>query len=135
VHLGDVMQQVSDRLDTIVGLRCFAYPPGKVVPPAAVVSYPDKYTFDETYGRGMDRLTLPVVLVVGRPVDRSTRDQIAAYCDGAGASSVKQVLESGTYTAFDAVRVAGVEFDVVAIAAIDYLAATFDLDIAGKGSP
>jgi hypothetical protein len=135
VDLAAVMQAVSDRLDTIAGLRCHAHPPGTVTPPAAVVSYPDTYTFDETYGRGMDRIKLPVVVVVGRPTDRSTRDHLAAYCNGSGASSVKAVLESGTYTAFDVVRVAGIDFDVVTFAAIDYLAAIFDLDIAGKGTP
>jgi hypothetical protein len=134
VDLAAVMQAVSDRLDTIAGLRCFAYPPGSITPPAAVVSYPDTYDFDETYGRGMDRLKLPVVVVVGRPTDRTTRDKLAAYVNGTGASSVKAVLESGTYTAFDVVRVTGVDFDVVTIAATDYLAALFDLDIAGKGT-
>jgi hypothetical protein len=134
VNLANVMQAVSDRLDTIAGLRCFGYPPGTVSPPAAIVSYPDHLTFDETYGRGMDRLTLPVVVVVGRPTDRSTRDRLTAYCDGSGTSSVKAVLESGTYTAFDVIRVTGIEFDTVSIAAVDYLAAIFDLDIAGHGS-
>jgi hypothetical protein len=77
VDLADVMQAVSDRLDTIAGLRCFAHPPGTVTPPAAVVSYPDKYTFDETYGRGMDRITLPVVVwSAGKVSDRSARDQL-----------------------------------------------------------
>lgn len=134
MNLAAVMQAISDRLDTIGGLRCFAYPAPKVNPPAAVVSYPDEITFDETYGRGMDQMTLPVVVVVGKVSDRAARDQIAAYCNGSGASSVKQVLESGTYTAFDVVRVTGVKFDIATIAAVDYLAAVFELDITGHGS-
>lgn len=134
MNLADVMDEIAERLDTITGLRCFAYPPGSISPPAAIVSYPEDYTYDATYGRGMDRLTLPVVVVVGKVSDRSARDQMGAYVDGSGASSVKQVLESGAYTAFDTVRVTGVEFDTVPIAATDYLAATFDLDIAGSGS-
>lgn len=134
MNLADVMQAVSDRLDTIDGLRCFAYPPGTVSPPAAVVSYPDTYTYDETYGRGMDRLKLPVVVVVGKVSDRSARNQLGAYVDGSGAASVKAVLESGTYTAFDSVRVESVEFDVVTIAGTDYMAGLFTLDIAGSGA-
>lgn len=134
MDLGEVMQAVSDRLDTIDGLRCFPYPPGTVSPPAAVVSFPDTITFDETYGRGMDRMTLPVVVVVGRPTDRSTRDALALYCNGSGASSVKAVLESGAYSEFHTVRVTGIEFDVVSIGGTDYMAAMFDLDIAGQGS-
>lgn len=134
MNLAAVMDDVSNRLAAIPGLRCFAYPPPTISPPAAIVSYPDTYTFDETYGRGMDRVNLPVVLVVGKVSDRATRDALGAYCNGTGPKSVKQVLESGTYTAFHTVRVENIEFDVVSIAAIDYMAAAFTLDIAGSGS-
>lgn len=134
MNLADVMDAIADRVDTIGGLRVHNHPPGKVTPPAAVVAYPETYTYDATYGRGMDRLTLPLVLVVGKATDRSARDELGAYVDGAGARSVKTVLEGGTYTAFHTVRVTGVDFDVVTIGGTDYLAALFDLDIAGSGT-
>lgn len=134
MDLANVMDAVSNRLATIAGLRCFAYPPPTITPPAAVVSYPDACEFDATYGRGMDRLKLPVVLVVGKVSDRATRDALGAYCNGSGASSVKAVLESGTYSAFDSLRVESIDFDVVSIAGVDYMAGAFTLDIAGQGS-
>lgn len=134
MNLDDVMDAVSNQLDTITGLRCFAYPPDAVAPPAAIVSYPEEIVFDETYGRGMDRMSLPVVVVVGKVSDRATRDTIAAYTSGSGSSSVKAVLEAGTYSAFHTIRVESVEFDVVSIAGTEYLAALFTLDIAGSGS-
>lgn len=134
MDLGAVMQAVSDRLDTISGLRCFAYPTADVSPPAAIVSYPESITYDVTYARGMDRMSLPVVVVVGKVSDRTARDRLGAYCNGSGASSVKAVLESGTYTAFDTIRVESVEFDVVEIAGTSYMAALFTLDIAGSGA-
>jgi hypothetical protein len=64
----------------------------------------------------------------------ASRDLVAAYADGSGARSVKAVLESGTYNAFDSIRVTGCEFDVLNVAGADYLAALFDLDIAGQGA-
>jgi len=134
MDLATCMQAVSDRLDTITALRCFAYPAPKVTPPAAIVTYPTALAFDETYGRGSDRLTLPVVVMVGKASDRAARDQLGAYCNGSGPRSVKAVLESGTYTAFDSLRVTGVEFDVYQIGAVDYLTAIFSLDITGHGS-
>jgi hypothetical protein len=134
MDLADVMDALAARLDTIDGLRVHAHPPGTVTPPAAVVAYPEAVTFDATYGRGMDRMTLPVVVVVGKASDRTARDQLGAYADGSGPKSVKAVVESGTYTAFDTVRVMSVEFDVIAIGGTDYLAAMFDLDISGPGS-
>jgi hypothetical protein len=135
MNLGDVMDQVGDRANTITGLRVFKHPPPKVSPPAAWVAYPEGYVYDATYGRGMDRITnLGVVVVVGKVSDRSARDRISAYADGSGARSIKAVLEAGTYTAFDTIRVVDASFDVLTVAGDDYLAALFTLDIAGQGS-
>lgn len=134
MDLSAVMQEVAERLDTISGLRVFAYPPSSVQPPAAVVTYPDDWTYDETYRRGMDRCTLPVVIAVGKVTDRTTRDRLTVYLDGTGAKSVKQILESGAYESFDSLRVTGAEFDVVAFSGVDYMAATFLIDIAGEGA-
>jgi hypothetical protein len=133
VNLADVMDQVADRLDTISGLRTFAYPADSVVPPVAVVGYPEQIVFDATYGRGSDQISLPVWVLVGKVSARSTRDLIAPYAAGSGPSSVKEVLESGDYTAFDSLQVTVVEFDVLKVAGGDFLAAGFNLDIAGKG--
>ena len=135
MDLALVMDELAARLATIEGLRVHAQPIGSVTPPAAVVVYPEEVTFDATYGRGMDRMRLPIVVVVGRPYDRSTRDALAGYCAGSGAQSVKAVIESGAYLAFDAVRVENIDFDVVPIGAIDYMAALFTLDIGGQGDP
>jgi hypothetical protein len=133
--LADVMDDVAERLDTIPDLQVYAYPPGTVRPPAAVVAYPEDIVFDATYGRGVDTMRLPVVLVVGKPSNRSARAEVSAYASGAGARSVKSVLEANldTYTAFEELRVARVEFDVVTIAGTEYLAALFDLQIMGSG--
>jgi hypothetical protein len=134
VNLGDVMDEVAMRLKAIPGLRVHPYPADSVNPPAAVVAWPERYDFDETYGRGSDRLTLPLVLVVSRVPDRAARDHLSKFCDGTGPASVKAALEAGVGKAFDSLRVQGIEFDVVQIAQNDYLAATFKLDIIGPGS-
>lgn len=135
MNLNDVMDTVAAQLGRISGLRVFAYPPGSVTPPAAIVSYPDRIDYSQTYGRGMDRIPdLPVVVVVGKASDRTARDRVAAYVSGSGASSVKAVIEGGAYTTFDTVTVTSCDFDVVTIASVDYLAAMFHLDIAGPRS-
>lgn len=133
MNLGDVMDQIAGQLDTITGLRTYAYPPDNIQPPAAVVTYPEEYRYDETMRRGMDRITLPVVVMVGKASDRASRDRLAVYMDGAGAKSLKAVIESGAYTAFDSVRVVDATFDIVQMASVEYLAATVNLDIAGPG--
>jgi hypothetical protein len=134
MDLAAVMDEVAARLATIAGLRVFAYPPGSVEPPAAVVSYPGDYTFDGGYARGMDRMTLPVVIVVGKPTDRSTRTRIAAYVAGSGASSIKALLDGDGYTSCDSVRAVSIEFDVEPVGGGDHLTAVFELDIVGQGA-
>lgn len=134
MNLNSVMDALGAQLDTIAGLRVFDYPADHVSPPAAVLGLPDDITYDETYGRGSDKITMPLLIVVGRASDRAARDTLAAYADGSGASSVKAVLEAGTYTAFHTIRVMRAEFDQVRIAGADYLAALFDLDILGSGT-
>ena len=135
MDLGAVMQAVADRIDTIADLRVHAYPPDVIQPPAAVVTYPGTLTYDATYGRGMDRIPdLTVVLLVGKVSDRASRDMITQWAKGSGATSIKAVVESGTYTAFDTVRVTEVTFDIISVAGVEHLAATFTLDIAGSGA-
>jgi hypothetical protein len=135
VNLASVMAQIATQLDTIAGLRVFAWSAGKIVPPAAIVGWPEEVTFDATYGRGMDTLTLPVFVVAGRPTDRQTVALLGKYADGSGAASVKAVIEAGSaYTAFEAVRVVSVEFDVYTIGAVDYMGAVFMLDVGGSGT-
>jgi hypothetical protein len=130
-----VMDEVAAALGQITGLRMFAYPPPTVVPPAGIVSYPERIDYDQTYGRGMDRIVgLPVVLVVGKAVDRAARDTAARWAAGSGAGSVKAVLEAATYTTCDVLTVTSCSFDVVTIAGVDYIAAMFSLDIAGQGA-
>lgn len=135
MNLDAVMTEVAGRLETIAGLRVFDHPVDKLTPPTAIVSLPE-IAFDETYGRGSDRYTLPVVLAVGKMNDRASRANLAPYVAGAGPSSVKEVLEDETvpYVAFDGLRVVSVDFDVVAWGAIPYLTATFVLDIMGDGA-
>lgn len=134
MNLANVMDQVAAQLEGVTGLNVFAFPPDSLTPPAAVVSYPETYTFDETYGRGSDKLNLPLVVVVGKVTDRGTRKELAAYCDGSGPKSVKALVESGGYTAFHSIRVTGIDFDAITIGGTDYMAALFTLDITGSGS-
>lgn len=133
MDLAAVMDEVGDQLDTIDALRVYRYPADNVAPPAAVVTYPDEWTYDATMRRGADTCTLPVVVLVGKVSDRASRDRIAVYVDGAGAKSLKAVIEAHSYESCDSVRVTNAEFDIVAVAGVEYLAATFHLNIIGPG--
>lgn len=131
MNLASVMAALATEVAKISGLRVYAYPADNVQAPAAVVGYPETYEFDQTYGRGSDRMTVPVFVMVGRVDDRTARDALGAYVDGSGSSSVKAKVEAGTYTAMDSVRVTDVQFLAVTVAGVDYLAAQFSIDVFG----
>lgn len=133
----DVMAEMAEKLGTITGLRVTPYRPDSLAPPAAFPDLPERITFDGTYRRGMDQLTMPVVVVVGRVSDRASHKEILAYAAGSGPSSFKAKLDSSTtntYTACDTVTVKTVDFVYVTLSAVNYLAAEFSVDIAGSGS-
>ncbi len=137
MDLAGVMDEIAVALRTIPALteRTYAWPVASVVPPAAIVSYPDSIDWDRTYSRGSDRYTgLPVVIVEANPTDRATRDRIAAYCAGSGASSVKAAIQSGTYTKCGKPRVTKASFDTYTIGGNPYMVAIFELDITGPGA-
>lgn len=131
--LSDVMDELGAALDGIVGLRVFPYWADRVTPPAAVVGWPEPLTYDSTMARGSDRATVPVMVLVGKVDARSARDALSQYADGSGPFSVKAALDGGTYTACDSVRVASCEFTVITVAGVEYLAATFQVEITGSG--
>lgn len=125
--LSDVMGEVAARLDTIDGLRTHAYPADLVTPPAAVVTYPTEAEFDTAYARGMDRITLPVVVLIGKVSDRASRDRLSAYLDGSGAKSLKRVIEFEPYPSY--LSTTGVAGDTATTPHDAALDITGDLDL------
>lgn len=134
MNLGDVMDELSTALGTIEGLRPFPYSVRSITPPAAVVGWPDPYTYDTTMRRGLDRTTFPIYVVVGNVDARTSRDAISRYADGSGEASVKAVLEAAEFTACDSVRVQSCEFGTITVAGVEFLCATFQVDVIGEGA-
>lgn len=134
MNLADVMDEIGDALRTIPGLNVFPYWANRVTAPAAVVGWPDPLTYDTTYGRGSDRVQLAVMVLVGGVDAESSRNRAAAYADGSGPSSVKAALDALEPTSCDSVAVTRCDFEVISVAATDYLSATFTLDITGTGA-
>lgn len=136
MRLNDVMQAIADRMATIAALaKTYPHPPDDTPGlPAAGCEWPESIVFDNTMGRGSDRMTLPVWVAVERLDDRAAWQKLSPFCDGAGASSVKAVLESGTYTAFSSARVVACQFLDDSIAGTPVLVALFTVDILGGGN-
>jgi hypothetical protein len=135
MDLAAVMDDIGEALESIDGLRVFPYWAESIAPPAAVVGWPDPLTFDSTMSRGSDEVEgVPVIVMVSKADARSARDQLAAYANGSGTRSVKAVIEAHAATAYDSARVARAEFGVISVGGVEYLAATFSVDLIGQGA-
>lgn len=132
--IAKVQEEIAGLLDTIEGLRAYPWARNTVTPPAALVMLPESITYDATYARGADQLTLDVLVLVGKASDRASHLAISGYAAGSGPASVKTALERPpAYASCDSVHVHGADFDVVRVSSVDYLAAVFHLDIIGQG--
>jgi hypothetical protein len=132
--LEDVMDELGDCLNKVSPLRVHPYEEKKVTPPAALISLPQAISFDQTYGRGQDKVTIEVTVLVSETGGaRVTRSAIAPYADGSGTMSIKQAIEQHQYTSCDTVLVKSARFDVVTIAGVRYLAVIFSVEITGQG--
>lgn len=121
------MTQIGDRLETIDPLRVHPYEADEISCPAGLVSLPGNINYKMTKG-GKSAL-LEVTILVTEVDSRVRLDQIAPYADSDGMRSVVQVLESGTYTAFDSINVLSSRFQIVTIAGTSYLACIFTVEI------
>lgn len=135
MNLVDVMDQLGDALDEISGLRVWRYPPGSITPPAAVVGWPETLELETAYQQGAASMTIPIVVLEGKVSERSSALRLGAYAAGTGAKSIKAAIDDyASYTALDVATVRRVEFDIYTVAAVDHLAAVFDVDIIGSGT-
>lgn len=130
----DVAEELATRLNAITGLRSHPWPQASVAPPVALVMMPTLVTYDQTFARGGDRYQQDVVVIVGLSNLRSSYEQLSAYLNGSGSSSVKAALDGSDYDNCDSVRVETAETGTYTTANVVYLAATFTLDVVGSGS-
>lgn len=108
-------------------------PPEALQPPCFIVSYPAQIDYDETYGRGMDKIIgWEIVGVAGGVSLHTTRKTLLAWASG-GLGGVKGVLETGTYASFDEIQVTQATFDVFDMAGVQYMSATWLVNIWGTG--
>jgi hypothetical protein len=128
--VSSVMDGLGARLSGITGLRVHDYPADAVAVPAAIVLYPT-LTYDFTAGRGTDRASFQALVLVGKVSDRSARDALAAYMDGAGARSIKAAVEADKTLggAAHTTRVTEATVETFTVGAVEYLGARFTIDV------
>lgn len=136
MDLDAVMDQLGSALERIPDLhgRVHPYWADRITPPAAIVELPEEITYDQTAGRGADRMDVQALVCVARLDARTSRSALAPYAAGSGARSVKATVESHPATAWDSIRVQRCEFGMVSVGDVNYLAARFYFDVFGEGA-
>ncbi len=119
--LDDVMSSIKTALDTVTGLRVFDYPPDNAAPPFAFPAEP-VVEYDNTMGRGFDRMTFNVYVGVAMSDGRSGWEAVKDYAD---YDSVKSALEAGLGGAS---WVRSCEFGTIGLAGGNYLGAIFAIE-------
>jgi len=134
LSVSSVRSGLATRLATISGLMAYAKAPGQIQPPAAIV-IPGKPLgeYNEASG-GLALLNLRVVLLVQRADDEQAQTSLDAYLDPTGTSSVKAAIEADGTLGGSAhyAWVARVDdYGSVEWAGVEYLGATFDVEVQG----
>lgn len=132
LDLNPTMDAIGAKLLTITGpqLRVFDYLANNITPPAAIVAMPT-VEYDHTKGRGTDKCVFPVHVLVSKVSDKASRDKLSEYIAGTGARSIKAVLESDRTLGgvVQNLRVMDATISVMRVGELDYLTATFQLEV------
>lgn len=137
MRIDDVMDEIATALKAVPDLRVHEHPVDSLSPPAAEVLYPE-VKFDESMGRGVDKMEGGIIVSVSRVNDRAARDAIARFAGGDDSPhSIRAALHRRTlaaeWTSCAFARVInGYGIDHV-VGEVLYVAYRFDVDIYGSG--
>lgn len=134
LSLASVRDGIKTRLETITGLRAHDTVPDVINIPCAIVGYPERIEYDAAFGRGRDRMIVPVRVYATRANDRTGQDKLDGYLAGTGAGSVKSAIEGDVTLggASSSCRVTEARgYGAYMIGQVDYLGVEFLLDIIG----
>lgn len=136
MNLDTVITELSTAAKTITGLRVLPWAAKTVTPPSLIFGLPESISPNETYGRGVMKISdLPLILLVGAPTARTSLRTLSAYCAGSGAKSLTAALQNYSgYAQVQAITVQRIELDAVKVAGIEYLGAIFHTDVVGSGT-
>jgi hypothetical protein len=129
--LGAIMDAIADAAvvgNVVVAGKAYAYPAQSISPPCLVVGYPEDIEFDLSFTGGSHQLTMPVWVAVGMVADKTARDRISALVSG--VSGFKEALEGNLGGTVQVCHVVDCKIETITVAAVDYLAGKFTLEIA-----
>ena len=112
LNLAAIMADLATAAQTALatGRTAHGYPVEALQPGDAVVGYPEgEQALTATFGRGLDRVSVPVFLIAGLPQDVGTRALISSWLDD--SSSVVTAIEGYASSYWSSARVTGYSID------------------------
>ena len=131
----ELREGFATALRQIHGLTVSTTQTSNVQPPHAIVALPSG-SYDGTFGRGSDTLSLQVVVYITRADDPIGLELLDDYVAGHGSRSIKTVLEEPTDTGLTDAMVRVRSYDVGTASSPDgseFLAATFEVEAIVSG--
>lgn len=131
MDLNAISDGLTTALETISGLRVYGFNADSISEPAAIISAPDQVLYDFTMDDGSHVVTVKIHVLVSRVSDRAASSALSAYINSTGAQSVKAAIEADTSLggACQTLRVESASSSYMSVGSVDYLAATFSLNI------
>lgn len=134
MRLDALLEDLATNLLVLDGWNVSALPGGPLSAPAIQVQYPSEYSYDATYGRGLDSLILPILAVVNLANPKAVREKVSDLTAGDGPGSLKAAVEGapilgGTVTA----RVVSVQISTEDLQGQRLCAIEFTVQLTGPG--
>lgn len=129
INVTDIMALIGERLGVFDELNVYDYPTKSAETPFAFLDFPESIQYDQTFGRGADRMSVRLFVCVSNNDEEYVRTQLAAYAAG-DDSGVKYAVEHDDDEPDYSMRVESVEFAGTVLAGNTYAAAVFTIDVA-----
>ena len=131
-----VLTEVIAAIDSagIAGLRSYDFGPESVTVPCVITMLPDSIEYHFTGGLpgGGVRFEFPLIVLAGRPTERTSGERLLAYVSTTGDSSLFSTVESYAYTSCDDVTIVSMEKVVDEWNGTEYLGAALTLSVMGQ---
>jgi hypothetical protein len=135
VKLKDVMKELASVVGTgtDLGSQSYWYPEKAVQPTAFLVSLPDDYDPNASYGRGMAVLTLDGYVLADSTDAEGAVETLTSYVNGSGDNSIIEAVQKAQWSSCDSVVVKRIRFEPVTMYGVLFMAAHFIFGITGSG--
>jgi len=93
--VGDYIDGIAARVNTISGLTVTTDPALAIAPPMAVVTE-SGISYDAAFGRGQDTIDITVMVYISRGDSLTALEESRLYMSGHGGKSIRTALETST---------------------------------------